>query len=147
VELGGQGKTTEIYPLVTKKFPEITDDELAEVILNGESKWINRIRWVRQNLAAKGELDSPSRGIWAITAKGRRRVETKEPTETIVNFFDLYEKYETSFRSQLLDKLHELTPRQFELFARKLLQAYGFVKVKVQTCLQMEALMGMGNFD
>jgi len=35
VELGGQGKTTEIYPRVTKKFPEITDDELAELILNG----------------------------------------------------------------------------------------------------------------
>jgi len=62
VELGGQGKTTEIYPLVTKKFPGITDDDLAEVILNGESKWINRIRWVRQNLTAKGEIDNPSQG-------------------------------------------------------------------------------------
>ena len=48
-----------------------------------------------------------------------------------MNFVELYEDYEASFRSQLLGKLNELTPRQFELFAPKLLQAYGFVDVKV----------------
>ena len=131
VELGGQGKTKEIYPLVTKKFPEIRDEDLTEALPSGGFKWTNRIQWVRLRLIDKGEMESPSRGIWAITDKGRKRVETKEPTETEVNFFELYEEYETSFRSQLLDKLHELTPRQFEIFSRKLLQAYGFVQVKV----------------
>jgi len=99
---------------------------------------------VRQNLTAKGEIDSPSRGIWAITDKGRKRVETKEPTETEVNFFELYEEYETSFRSQLLDKLHELTPRQFEIFSRKLLQAYGFVQVNVTNLASDGGIDGYG---
>jgi restriction system protein len=144
VELGGQGKTTEIYPLVTKKFPEITDDDLAEVYLNGEPKWMNRIRWVRQRLIDKGEMESPSWGIWAITDKGRERVETKKPTETEVNFFELYEEYEISFRSQLLNRLHELTPRQFEIFARKLLQAYGFVQVKVTNLSSDGGIDGYG---
>jgi restriction system protein len=102
---------------------------LAEILPSGGNKWTNRIQWVRQRLIDKGEMYSPSRGIWAITEKGRNRVETKVPSEPIINFVELYEEYEASFRSQLLDKLSELTPHQFELFARKLLQAYGFVEV------------------
>jgi restriction system protein len=117
MELGGQGRTKEIYPLVTKKFPEIKDEDLTEALPSGGFKWTNRIQWVRQSLIDKGEMYSPNRGIWAITDKGRNRAETKEPTVPTVNFIELYEKYEASFRSQLLDKLHELTPRQFELFA------------------------------
>jgi len=35
------------------------------------------------------------------------------------------------FRSKLLDRLFELSPTQFEHFARQLLTAYGFVKVTV----------------
>jgi restriction system protein len=99
---------------------------------------------VRQSLIDKGEMDSPSRGIWAITDKGRKRVETKAHTETTVNFIELYDEYETSFRSQLLDKLHELTPRQFEIFARKLLQAYGFVQVNVTNLTSDGGIDGYG---
>lgn len=131
VELGGQGKPREIYPLVTKKFPEIRDEDLIETVPSGGNKWTNRIQWVRQRLIEKGEMYSPSRGIWAITDKGGKRLEKREPSVAIINFVELYEDYEESFHSQLLEKLNELTPRQFELFARKLLQAYGFVDVKV----------------
>ena len=76
-------------------------------------------------------MSSPSRGIWAITDKGRKRVKAKKPSLTAVDLVGLYEDYEAAFRSQLLDKLHELNPRQFELFSRKLLQVYGFVDVRV----------------
>jgi len=144
VELGGQGKTTEIYPLVTKKFPSIRDEDLSEVLPSGGNKWTNRIQWVRLSLIEKGEMVSPSRGIWAITDKGRKRVETKEDTETKVNFIELYEEYETAFRSQMLDKLHELTPRQFEIFSRKLLQAYGFVQVNVTNLTSDGGIDGYG---
>jgi len=76
-------------------------------------------------------MSSPRRGIWAITDKGRKRVKAKKPSLTAVDLVGLYEDYEAAFRSQLLDKLHELNPRQFELFSRKLLQVYGFVDVRV----------------
>lgn len=56
----------------------------------------------------------------------------------------MYEDYEVSFRSQLLDKLNELTPRQFELFAPKLLQAYGFVDVKVTNISSDGGIDGYG---
>jgi len=87
---------------------------------------------------------SPSRGIWAITDKGRKRVKTKKPSLTALNLVELYEDYEAAFRSQLLDKLSELTPRQFELFARKLLQAYGFVDVKVTNVSSDGGIDGYG---
>ena len=144
IELGGKGKPKEIYPLVTKKFPEIGNEDLSETLPSGGSKWTNRIQWVRQRLIDKSELHSPSRGIWAITDKGRKRVETKGPSAPTVNLVELYEDYETSFRSQLLDKLTELTPRQFELFARKLLQAYGFVDVKVTNVSSDGGIDGYG---
>lgn len=144
IQVGGQGKPKEIYPLITKKFPEIRDEDLAETLPSGGNRWTNRIQWVRQTLIEKHEMSSPSRGIWAITEKGRKRVETKGPSVSEINFVELYEDYETSFRSQLLEKLNELTPRQFELFARKLLQAYGFVDVRVTTVSSDGGIDGFG---
>lgn len=138
VEMGGQGKTKDIYPLVTKKFPNITEDDLNETLPSGGYKWTNRIQWVRLRLLHNGEMSSPSRGIWAITEIGRQRlkkeIQVKITSQTTIekeSFTELYEDYEESFRSQLLLKLNELTPRQFELFARKLLEAYGFTDVIV----------------
>ena len=144
VELGGRGKPKEIYPLVTKKFPEIREEDLAETLPSGGDRWTNRIQWVRQRLIDKGEMCSPTRGIWEITDKGKKRVEKREPPVPSVNFVELYEDYEVSFRSQLLDKLYELTPRQFELFARKLLQTYGFVEVKVTSVSSDAGIDGYG---
>ena len=36
--------------------------------------WKNRIRWVRQNLVDKGDIDGRERGVWRITKRGRKRV-------------------------------------------------------------------------
>jgi len=132
MEIGGQGRPKEIYPLVTKRFPQIRDEDLVEALPSGPNKWTNRIQWVRQKLIGKGEMDSPARGIWRITKKGQQRlanlgkVEPEAPT-----FLELYEDYEASFHDQLLEGLQSLSPREFELFARKLLIAYGFQNVKV----------------
>lgn len=127
-----------------KKFPEIRDEDLAETLISGGGKWTNRIQWVRQRLLEKGEMYSPRRGIWAITDKGRKRLEKKAPSILTLDFVELYEDYDATFRSQLLDKLNELTPRQFELFAPKLLQAYGFVDVKVTNVSSDGGIDGYG---
>jgi restriction system protein len=144
VEIGGQGKPKEIYPLVTKKFPSIRDEDLVEALPSGGNKWTNRVQWAKHDLLKRGEVYSPRRGIWAITDKGRECVEKKGPSVPTVNFVGLYEDYEVSFRSQLLDKLNELTARQFELFAPKLLQAYGFVDVKVTNVSSDGGIDGYG---
>jgi len=85
LELGGEGKPTQqIYPLVTMKFPQITDEDLAEKLPSGKNnKWTNRIQWIRQQLISKGEMSSPVYGVWAITEKGRQRLKMvkKAPTK------------------------------------------------------------------
>jgi restriction system protein len=134
VEIGGQGKPRDIYPLVTKKFPGIRDEDLAENLPSGSNRWTNRIQWVRQTLVENGEMDSPSYGVWRITKKGRQRLDQAGSTTVSPSpptFQELYDEYEAAFRSQMLEKLQDLTPREFEYFARRLLGVYGFVDVEV----------------
>ena len=131
----------EIYDFLRELAYETLDDQNRNMALrlrfewvlpSDSSKWANRIRRARQRLVEKGEMSSPSRWVWAITEKGRQRIGRKaEEGPPAPGFIELYEEYEASFRAQLLDGLSELTPRRFELFARRLLEAYGFVDVKV----------------
>lgn len=81
VELGGQGRPRDIFPLVTKRFPKITEEELAKKLKSGHNKWTNRIQFVRQSLISKGEIDGSISGIWAITDKGRNRLKNPLPIE------------------------------------------------------------------
>lgn len=146
-EVGGQGKPRGIYPLVTVKFPQIREEDLAETLPSGSNKWTNRVQWARQTLVAKGELDSPAHGIWRITDKGRARLanlsqaSAEPPSET---FLELYEEYEGSFRGQLLERLLSLSPREFEHFARRLLTVYGFMDATVSQISRDGGIDGYG---
>ena len=84
IELGGKGRPNDIYPLVTKRFPAITDDDLAWTLKTGGNRWTNRIQFTRRSLKVKGEIGESPRGIWAITDKGRKRVEPR-PGESFSN--------------------------------------------------------------
>ena len=76
VDLGGQGKSRDVYEVVTRLFPEVPAEDFLEELAAGANKWANRIRWVRQELVANGQMSSPQRGIWAITELGRKRIST-----------------------------------------------------------------------
>jgi restriction system protein len=134
VALGGQAPSSKVYPQVTKQFPDLTPEQLAEGLPSGGNRWTNRIQWVRLHLVQKGEMGSAGHGIWAITDKGRARVQAtpdavaKAPDVSLV---DLYEDYEATFRAKLLDRLMAMAPGEFEQFGRRLLRAYGFVNVAV----------------
>lgn len=77
VEIGGQGTPRDIYPLVTRQFPQLDGRELRETSPSGGNRWVNRIRGARNRLVLKSEMYGPRRGVWAITAKGRARVATR----------------------------------------------------------------------
>lgn len=151
-ESSGQAKPKQVYPLVTAKFPELTENELAICFKHGKNKWHNRIQWARQSLINSGDMASPEYGIWAITDQGRQRIRnnalgespTNKPVAATVGLVALYEKYELQFRSKLLDKLFELTPTQFEHFGRDLLSVYGFVKVSVTQVSKDGGIDGKG---
>jgi restriction system protein len=134
--LGGQAPTAKVYPEVTKQFPQLTQEQLAEGLPSGGNRWTNRIQWVRLRLVQAGEMSSPGYGVWAITDQGRARLQqatTPEPTPPAqaVNLVDLYEEYEATFRAKLLDRLLQMPPSEFEAFGRKVLRAYGFTQVVV----------------
>lgn len=74
-ELGGRAKTTDIYKNITKRFPQLTKEDLELKQKNGTTiVWWNRIQWVRQKLILTGELISIGHGIWAITNRGLERI-------------------------------------------------------------------------
>lgn len=137
VTLGGQAPAGKVYPQVTKQFPELTADQLTENLPSGGNRWTNRIQWVRLHLVQNGEMASAGHGIWAITEKGRARVQQatttpeSSPPTADVSLVDLYEDYEATFRAKLLDRLLQMTPADFEQFARRLLRVYGFTQVVV----------------
>jgi hypothetical protein len=74
IELGGKAKTKDIYPIVRKKMPKMTEEEVLLYVKSGNSPvWINRLQWTRQRLIERGEMRNAGRGIWEITKKGRDR--------------------------------------------------------------------------
>lgn len=152
---GGAAKPKDIYDKVAAHFPGMTAAERAETVSSGPNRFNNRITWVLSRLKDKGELSQPSTGIWTITDKGRERLrkEWKEggpssqpapsappPLSPVgpapvqpekVTILELLEEQNRSFRTQLRQKLMELTPAQFEQFAGRLLEKLGFQDVQV----------------
>lgn len=146
-DLGGRDTPQQVYPLVAKAFPEMTEADLAEVLSSGGSKWTNRVQWVRQRLISKGEVESPQYGVWAITAKGQARLREAGPAPVKpmpTDFLESYEEYEQAFRQRLKLKLLDLTPQQFEVFARVLLRAHGFQSVEVTAISRDGGIDGYG---
>src|SRR5438045_3394945 len=76
-QLGGQARTKDVYPLITSKFSQLTPEDLTVKLKHGERKWFNRVQWTRQSLITSGDMVSPQRGVWAITEKGRKRLEVE----------------------------------------------------------------------
>ncbi len=146
---GGEAKPSDVYPRLEKRFPELTKADLAEQLDSGGSKWTNRVQWVRQSLVSKGEMSSPSRGSWAITDRGHARIATEKskamPTPTgPLNLVALQDEYLAQFKDNLLERLIGLTPAQFEDFAKKLLNAYGFIDMKVTSISRDGGIDGYG---
>ncbi len=158
VSLGGKAKAQDVYDEVGKFFPQLTDADRTESLPSGGSRWKNRIQWARQGLVDRGELTNGGWGIWAITDKGRERLEREATSsveshtpqvpqdpaskisaasaETIesalpVNLEELAENYAAAFERKVLQELMDREPSEFEAFASRLLAAYGFQRMKV----------------
>ncbi len=159
VRLGGAAPARSVYEEVEKFFPQLTDADRSEALPSGGSRWTNRIQWVRQALVDRGELTSAGRGIWAITEKGRARLQREPeglpdarasqgpmqalPSEVVassdaatapafpVNLEELAENYVAAFERKVLQELMDREPSEFEAFAAKLMTTYGFRKMKV----------------
>jgi len=103
-EAGGEARPRDLYPAVTARFPDLTDQDLTERLPSGSNRWTNRIQWARQSLVQKGEIVSDTRGVWRITEKGRQRLER----EGRIGISTGAEREQVGLHAQLQSKLKEI---------------------------------------
>lgn len=77
-QLGGQAKAGDVIDRVPALMT--LPEEHEGTYLRGskgtveEPKYVKYVHWERRNLVDQGELDSPQRGVWALTPAGERRL-------------------------------------------------------------------------
>lgn len=157
-ELGGSGKPKEIYPRVSKLFPQLTEEDLIAKLPSSPStfKWHNLVQWCRQGLIDKAELDGSTRGIWKLTQKGKDRLKitfTPKPTSELfatasqnVTLKDLIYQNEAEVKNRIIAELKTLKSKEFEQFCSSLLQLLGYQELRVTTGGPDGGIDGHGQF-
>ena len=157
-ELGGSGTIEEI----NNKVAEVAhlSDEQFEILHNPEkgsqTEVEYRLAWVRTYLKKYGILENSSRGVWALTPKGRqtdkvnprtvrRFVQNQDKQKRTVTVGDeLDETGKVSWRDELLATLLKMDPSAFERLVQRLLRESGFTQVKVTGRSGDEGIDGKG---
>jgi restriction system protein len=145
--LGGSGTIEEINAKVIEAVG--LSDEQLEIIHDPErgsqTEVEYRLAWARTYLKRYGVIDNSSRGVWALTAKGREIDEVspqavkrymaaeqrkkvhvdgeKDELETVTE--------QLSWREELMNVLLKMDPAAFERLVQRLLRESGFIQVEV----------------
>ena len=144
--LGGSGTIEEINNQVSE-IAGLSDEQL-EILHNpekgGQTEVEYRLAWTRTYLKKYGVLENSSRGVWALTPKGRqpdrvnpktvrRFVQEQGRKERAVSVEDEFDEAGTdaSWRDELLDTLLKIEPSAFERLIQRLLRESGFIQVEV----------------
>ncbi|MCA9875383.1 MAG: restriction endonuclease [Anaerolineales bacterium] len=145
--LGGSGTIEEINNRVAE-IVGLSDAQL-EVLHNpekgGQTEIEYRLAWTRTYLKKYGVLENSSRGVWALTGKGRQlaRVnpkvvarEVRELTRKTAHDLDDADKVdettaELTWREELMAALLKMDPSGFERLVQRLLRESGFIQVEV----------------
>lgn len=70
-EKGGQARPRDIYDLIAQNLALSEEERSVTLKKSGSVKFKNQIAWARSYLVETGYLDSPSRGVWRLTDKGK----------------------------------------------------------------------------
>lgn len=145
--LGSSGTIEEIANRVAEIIG-LSDDQL-EVLHNPEkgglSEFEYRLAWTRTYLKKYDLLENSSRGVWALTQKGRsvNRVDEREVVRFVKEQDRLAREKQLeeveiddddrviTWQEQLHDILLEMDPSAFERLVQRLLRESGFVQVEV----------------
>ncbi len=77
-ELGGKAEIDKIYDWIRKNKSNIFNEypEILGRYKEGEGDviWKNKIRWAREYMKHKGQLEFPERGVWRMTSAGTERL-------------------------------------------------------------------------
>ena len=156
IALGGEGKPSQIYPLVTREFKSLlTEEDLAARLPSSPStfKWHNLVQWVRQRLVDRGDIDGTTRGVWKISNQGRKRVsgsgrgKPKHQPELFLDSIglrDLVDQHETEVKNRIVSDLKALRSNEFEQFCKSFLRLLGYSNLRLRTVVLMVASMATG---
>jgi len=147
-QLGGSGTIEEINSTVSE-IAKLSDEQL-EVLHDPEkgsqTEVEYRLAWARTYLKKYGVLENSSRGVWALTPKGRQldqvnpqavrrfvQNQKKKSKPAVVEEDELVDEtdVETSWRDELLATLLKMEPSAFERLVQRLLRESGFIQVEV----------------
>ena len=150
-ESGGSGTIAEIIDHAIEKM-DISENEQAVTLKNGQSRVRNQVQWARLYLVRSGYLDSSKRGIWSLTEKGMntdtktfdvlgtfrvvqklfqegKKIQSK--TEPFIDEIDEDEIEPLDHKAKLLNLIKSLPPDGFERLSQRLLRESGFQQVLV----------------
>jgi restriction system protein len=153
--LGASGTPSEVREQVARDL-KLSDEELAQTIPSGQSRFDNKVNWARFYLTKAGLIDGSERGVWRLTPRGEatkldhaQSIEifrtqhdlikasspTDEPARTSRDGDDEAAAPEqdisTAHREALAELLRSMTPTGFEQFSALLLRTAGFTEVNV----------------
>ncbi|GAB3199194.1 restriction system protein [Pontibacter aydingkolensis] len=147
--LGGSGSVREIEEQVSEIL-KLSEDEINDIHRESTTKLTYRLAWARNYLKRYGLIENSSKGVWALTGKGKatpfvdkqqvkkavvkldkkeRQDNNKPPSTDIENSSE--ELLEFSWQEELLDSVKKITPDKFERLCQRLLRELGFLNVEV----------------
>jgi restriction system protein len=143
--LGGSASIAELEER-TSEILKLSDEEKEEVQRGKLSKLEYRLAWARNYLKNYGLLENSSRGVWALTEKGRK---TKIVDKDVVKKFIQIKFRDTSsveeevdegrgpgrnrklWNEELFEELLKIKPDAFERLCQRVLRESGFIQVEV----------------
>lgn len=143
-DLGGSGSNSEIDEKVAEIL-KLSEDDINEIHRGNRTKLGYRLAWSRNYLKRFGVLENSSRGVWALTSKGKdifkvdkkevnKFVKSLDQTETIESEVDEGKNPDNSsklWQEELLENIMTVTPEAFERLCQRILRESGFVQVEV----------------
>lgn len=146
--LGGSGSIGEIEEQVSRIL-QLSEDEINDIHRESTTKLTYRLAWARNYLKRFGLLENSSRGVQALTEKGKSTpfVDKKQVKKFVVNLdkqdqlrvnpspTDIEntseELIEFSWQEELIEAVRRITPENFERLCQRLLRELGFLNVEV----------------
>jgi len=156
-KLGGSARPSEVYSMVAQDM-KLKDSVLEEMLESGQSRFENKVAFVRLYLVLTGYIDRSRRGVWTLTDKGRNagRLSDAEIQALLLqiqrqgkhsntnsdavsttlmagkdSLDDEEAPDEVPYTSQLLAILRSLPAPGFERLCQRLLRESGFEQVTV----------------
>lgn len=147
--LGNSGSISEIENEVSLIL-SLSEEEINDIHRGNTTKLTYRLAWARNYLKRFGILENSSRGIWALTEKGRNVFEVdQEKVKKFVqknqsiesksnnkkNDFIETENFEEideiTWQTKLIEVIQNISPLAFERLCQRLLRELGFQNVEI----------------